>query len=114
METLVTQITDIKRAHLQTRAFAQARLAKCGLTPSRFEVLRAVQREGGSCAQRVLVQRLAVSPPTVSRLLRALIKLGLIEHRRDAVDARMRNVRLTREGVACADRGSAALLGRLP
>jgi DNA-binding MarR family transcriptional regulator len=114
MQTLITQLSDLKRAHLQTRAFAQARLAKCGLTPSRFEVLRAVQREGGSCEQRVLVQRLAVSPPTVSKLLRALIKLGLLEHRRDVADMRMRTVRLTREGVARADRGSAALQGRLP
>ncbi len=113
MQTLVSQLSVVKKAHLQTLAFARPRLSRCGLTPSRFELLRAVQKAGGTCDQRELTTFLSVSGASVCRLLRVLVTLGYVEHLRDQPDGRRRTVRITADGAERAKKGSAALQGRL-
>jgi DNA-binding HxlR family transcriptional regulator len=71
---------EMKRAYWKSRTF-QARIAeRYGLTPSRFEMLLAIaQQPGRSVPQSWLPGILGCSRPVVSRMLRALEKLGLVE-----------------------------------
>lgn len=109
MNTLAEQLSTLKQAHLRTRAFAQKRLAKIGLTPSRFELLRTLELEGGSCAQHDLKGKLGVTAPSVSRLLIEIAKLELVACRPAERNSRRNVIELTRKGALLVRRGAAAL-----
>jgi DNA-binding MarR family transcriptional regulator len=81
------------------------------ITPARFEYLyllrqRSVADDGsiGAMLQSVLCGILDVASVTVSRMLRVLEKLGLVERgSRACADRRTRWVSLTEAGLACVD-----------
>ena len=86
-------------------------LSSIGLTAARFDLLSALAgprlQLGGAEAQFELVQTLGVSPPVVSRMLKALEKLGLVKRVRMDEDRRFKLVFLTNKGFAllCEARG---------
>ena len=86
-------------------------LSSIGLTAARFDLLSALAgprlKLGGAEAQVELVQTLGVSPPVVSRMLKALEKLGLVKRVRMDEDRRFKLVFLTNKGFAllCEARG---------
>jgi len=74
-------------------------LVKHGLTPARFEVLRNIYERQGMCADQAWVRKaLGVARSTLSRMLRALEKLGLIKREPSRWDKRTRNCILTLDG----------------
>jgi len=88
----------IKRVHLRTLAVSRALLARVALTPARFDLMRIVELHTDGILQRNIQYLLGVSAPTVSRMLKALEKLGMIRRRRLASDRRCVDVHLTHVG----------------
>ena len=79
-----------------------------GLTAARFDLMYVLWKgEGskffwnGTVSQRDLRRALGVSPPVVSRMLRALEQLGWVTRSRGQADRRQRKVTLTEAGLAC-------------
>jgi DNA-binding MarR family transcriptional regulator len=81
-------------------------LAHLGLTAARFDMMHVLAgrcRQGDSprwVRQRELREQLGVTASVVSRMLKALEKLGLLRRFRDG-DRRQRIIELTDRGVAC-------------
>jgi DNA-binding MarR family transcriptional regulator len=92
----------LKRAWHGTLRIGRTTLRTLGLTAARFDLLYALTYEGRTRApamrQSALRRVLGVSRPTVSRMLRSLEELGLIERRRSEVDRRQLDVQLTSKG----------------
>jgi DNA-binding MarR family transcriptional regulator len=87
-----------KRVHLAGNRHALMLLAAFGVTPARFDLMRILYgRETFEMAQSVLRAELGVSRATVSRMLLALEKLGLVTRRPDESDRRTKIVTLTFE-----------------
>ena len=94
---------SFKRAHHSAlanlrdviRVFRGRRL---GLTPARFDMLYAINRE--LVCQRRLCEILGVTAPTVSRMAKSLEDRGLIMRERSASDRRRLDIRLTEAGAA--------------
>lgn len=84
---------------------ANQQLAEVGLTLSQIILLQVVDERGGSCAQRAIERKLAVSHPTVTGLVKRLIAKGYVESFVSDEDARMKIVRLTPEGTRVVQRG---------
>lgn len=84
----------IKRSHLRILHTSRACVRRFGLTPARYDMLYAIFTQQASL-QRQLWQLFDVSRATVSRMLIALEKLGLV--RRSSL-AGSRLVRLTNAG----------------
>jgi DNA-binding MarR family transcriptional regulator len=82
-----------------------------GLTAARFDMLTAIREHPYSALQSSLRRVLGVTAPTVSRMLRSLEKLGLIERTRCEVDRRQRQVTLTAAGLKSLRRATAAFIG---
>ena len=86
-------------------------LAAIGLTAARFDLLSALAGPRlvrlGAKAQCELVRALGVSPPVVSRMLKALEELGLVKRFRMDEDRRFNLVFFTDKGFAllCEARG---------
>jgi DNA-binding MarR family transcriptional regulator len=91
----------LKRAFHGTLRITRPALACLGLTPARFDMLSIVAEEGGSLLQRDLQRALGVAAATVSRMLRSLEELGLVEREVLEEDHRCRNVVLTKAGRRC-------------
>jgi DNA-binding MarR family transcriptional regulator len=100
-----------KRAFHACLRIARSWLARLGLTAARFDMLTAIWRHPYGVQQRHLGGMLGVSPPTVSRMLRALEKLGLVRRCRCNVDRRQLRVRLTSVGLARIRRATSAFIG---
>ncbi len=89
----------LKRGHLAATRFSARLLFKFGLTPARFDLLRLVLHSGAAgMSQAYLRARLGVARSTVSRMLRALEQLGLVERDATSFDRRSRTCKLTVEG----------------
>jgi DNA-binding MarR family transcriptional regulator len=89
---LVTFKKLVLMAGYAARAFAK----EFDLTPARIDLMLALQF--GPTLQRDLARDLAVTPPVVSRMLRALEGLGLVFRRKLEEDRRHRIVALTSWG----------------
>ncbi len=74
-------------------------LARIGLTPSRTHLLW-VLREEGACTQRVLADRLGVSPRNVTGLVDALEDTGFVVRKPHPDDRRATLVDFTARGAA--------------
>ena len=96
-----TVFFGLKRAFHGTLRVTRGALATFGLTPARFDMLYVVAKEGSSLMQRDLQRALGVAAATVSRMLRSLEKLGLVEREVLEEDRRCRNVKLTKAGRRC-------------
>jgi DNA-binding MarR family transcriptional regulator len=89
----------VKRAHHATLKFARPLLAQFGLTPARFDLLYALTEDGLERTQMALRRALGVARATISEMLSALERIGLVERTRDR-DKRTWLVRLTAKGLA--------------
>ena len=103
-----------KRAHIEavwrvTRPLLEG--AKCELTPARFDMMRVVLIREYGVMQSTLQWLLGVSAPTISRMLKALEKLGMVRRARDSYDGRCRKVHITARGKACVEKALAATVG---
>ena len=87
---------EIKRAYLAAVAARREALMPYGITPARFDLLCAV-RDSRMATQAQLARTLRVTAPTVSRMVNALLSLGLLRSRA-ARDPRARKLSLTLEG----------------
>jgi len=68
--------------------------------PGQVMCLRLLSANDG-VAQRDLARMLHVAPPTVSKMLQAMEKSGLVERRPDEADQRLTRVHLTDDGRDC-------------
>jgi DNA-binding MarR family transcriptional regulator len=74
----------------------QTLLPRGVLTPARFDMMRIIEVYGmGGTGQQRIQDLLAVSAPTVSRMLKSLEGLGYVFRERMEHDARMKRVYLT-------------------
>lgn len=89
-----TMFFGVKRMHLCANAILKKVLWYTSLTPARFDVLRIVGLRG-PIRQRTIRYLLGVSGPTLSIMLKALMKAGEIEKEVDPTDRRHRIVRIT-------------------
>ena len=89
----------LKRAHHRSLQFSHKLLRPFGITPARFDMLQCIERLGNGF-QCDLVKALGVSAPTVSRMLKALVELGLVAKARFEEWGRVNMVALTMEGEA--------------
>jgi len=85
----------LKRAHLASNRWGLRLLAKFGVTPARFDLMRIVYERGSSIEQHWLRERLGVARSTLSRMLRSLERLGWVRRTRSEWDGRTRHVELT-------------------
>jgi DNA-binding MarR family transcriptional regulator len=90
---------SVKRAHHSVLKFSRRALAGFGITPARFDLLFAVADAGDGITQRALRMILGVARSTISEMLGALERIGLVE-RSECFDGRTRAVALTKRGRA--------------
>ena len=88
----------VKRAHLAVNWWALRKLKEFGITPARFDLMRLVFSRRHRWAQSELRRQLGVARATISRMVRALIKLGWMVRERNAFDRRTLDCVLTEEG----------------
>jgi DNA-binding MarR family transcriptional regulator len=105
-----------KRAFHGCTRMARQALQGLGLTPARFDMLTAIGVDdsfaSSTCTQRTLRSALGVSAPTVSRMVRSLEDLGLVERRRETYgDRRQIKVRLTELGLKHMRKAQRLILG---
>lgn len=100
-----------KRVHWTGVRFWRPVLERFGLTPARFDLLHALTDSRVDKTQRALRVALGVARATISEMLGALEKLGLIRRARDTNDGRTRRVTLTVAGRAALERAYEACVG---
>ena len=91
----------VRRAHWASVGFSGRKLARYGITPARINLLRVIYGAPmRRVSQRYVRHQLGVARSTVSRMIRALEELGLVEREDDrfAYDRRTRVCRLTERG----------------
>ena len=87
-----------KRVHLAGNRNALMLLAAFKLTPARFDLMRTLYgNRTFSMPQSWLRAQLGVARATVSRMLKALERLGFVERKPDEYDRRTKKVTLTFE-----------------
>jgi len=95
----------MKRAHQDASRVCRRILEGTGMTPARFDLVQVLARDAAYNGkvgqfQSALWKALGVSRATVSRMLGALEKLGLVRRSIMRRDRRLRWVELTRKGAA--------------
>ena len=88
----------VKRAHLAVNGWALGRLREFGITPARFDLMRLIYDRNYRWVQSELRARLGVARATISRMLKALERLGWIAREVNPFDRRTRDCVLTHEG----------------
>jgi DNA-binding MarR family transcriptional regulator len=71
--------------------------AEAGVTPSMLSALSSAERQG-SLTMRELCQAEQVQPPTMTRIVAALLEAALVEREADPTDGRVAWVTVTPEG----------------
>ena len=89
----------LRRGFHTSNQFLSRMLKPLGITPARLDVLHAVDELGVRPRQTWLAQWFGVTAATMSKLVRALEGLGLIERARDPTDARAFRISLTALGL---------------
>jgi len=89
---------EMKRGHLVLNRWALLKLREFGVTPARFALMRALYERNFRWAQSELRMELGVARATISRMVRALVRLGWIEREVNAFDRRTLDCILTYEG----------------
>ncbi|SFK87579.1 MarR family winged helix-turn-helix transcriptional regulator [Methylorubrum salsuginis] len=98
-KTIASALAMMRRASLMIRRL-ESYFSDQGLSQLRFLVLIVIDREPDRETLTVgeITERLDVAGPVVARTLRALLDDGLITQAKDASDARVKHVGLTRLG----------------
>lgn len=99
----------LKRAYYSYLRISHQTLRPFDLTPARFEMLRYIAEIEGM-AQNELASALGVRASTVSRMLKALVEMGLVE-KQVGLDARSRSIGLTSKGRALVREVLARVVG---
>lgn len=92
-----------KKYHLASRGVMESVLRPFDLGPTQWYVLYAVATQGPT-PQRDLVRLLDVERATLTGIVTALVRKGLVEQRPDAVDQRQKVLSITAEGSALWER----------
>src|SRR5262249_32533278 len=100
-----------KRAFHSTLRITRPILTAMGLTAARFDMLTAIGRKTYGIPQKCLRLVLGGSAPTISRMLRSLEELGLVERQPYREDRRTRYVVLTERGKARLRTATKELIG---
>jgi DNA-binding MarR family transcriptional regulator len=95
------------------RQFMQRRLGESDVHPGQGVCLNILAHHDG-ISQRDLAAAMHVAPPTLSRMLRSMERVGLVERRPDDVDQRLTRVHLSAAGRALAREVRAALADHIP
>jgi len=90
---------SMKRAFQSSLEWLKKVFEPFGITPARFDMMRAIDSDE-YVEQRALQDMLGVSGATVSRMLKALCELGLVESEQDRDDRRRKLLGLTERGAA--------------
>ena len=88
----------IKRAHLRALAAARPFSRRVGLTPARYDFMRAIVVFRVEPPQHLLWRVFGISRTSASKMVRRLMELGLVTRRRAPHDRRTFLVSLTAEG----------------
>lgn len=88
---------NFKRLHLLCGKASRACAALVEITPARLDLMTTLLRHERS--QTEIAQVLCVADSVVSRMVRALLELGLVQRRIPSEDRRLRLVSLTRRGL---------------
>ena len=91
---------QMKRAHLSSLRAARKFCREVGLTPARFDLMRAASRLVLGTPQKELSKMLGLSRTAISKMVRLLIERGLVRREGYSRDARTFLVSLTEEGAA--------------
>lgn len=94
-----TTFFAIKRLHLRTLAIGRRLLVPSLLTPARFDLARLVALRAEGIIQRSIVTILGVSGATVSRMLKALERMGVVVRSPWELDRRCLLVQITPIGI---------------
>ncbi|MFZ4506215.1 MAG: MarR family winged helix-turn-helix transcriptional regulator [Fimbriimonas sp.] len=73
-------------------------LAEFGLTESAFELISTIDAAGPNPTHGLIAQRLGVSPPTLTELVRISRERGWIEQVPSPIDARRKTLHVTEQG----------------
>jgi DNA-binding MarR family transcriptional regulator len=96
-----------KRAHYAVLRILRRPLKLFGLTSARYDLLHVLLGDGGqksrgwTVRQSEICRQLGVCKSVVSRMLKSLEKLGLVERDGGSVDRRLKFVKLTERGMNC-------------
>ncbi|MBL8606064.1 MAG: MarR family transcriptional regulator [Myxococcales bacterium] len=101
---------SIKRAHHRIVRFTRGILHPFAITPARFDMLQAIDRQVDAPTQSEIARSLGVTRQTVSEMLDALESLGLVERVDDEVDRRRTLIVLTRAARTLLRRAYAILV----
>jgi DNA-binding MarR family transcriptional regulator len=88
----------VRRVHQQATATFQEVMGAGELTPTQFAALASILRYG-ELSQNHLGRITAMDPSTISIVVRALLKRGLIRRRSSKTDQRMSMITVTDKGV---------------
>jgi DNA-binding MarR family transcriptional regulator len=88
----------VKRVHIEAVRLTGHIIRMSALTPARFDLMRLVQLHPDGLHQSVVPWLLGVTAPVVSRMLKALQKLGFVEREKDQADGRCLIIRITERG----------------
>jgi len=94
----------LKRAYQASLKMIWPIAAAHGLTPARYDVLYVLNVRRQSRTQAALAKRLGVTRPTICKMVRALVKAGILEQSVASNDRRCRRLDLTRYGRRCFSR----------
>jgi DNA-binding MarR family transcriptional regulator len=89
---------------LAAERFAREEAEGVGLTTARLDMLRTIMDGGSEILQSTLRERLCVSAPVVSIMVRAIERLGFVKRERALADRRTFLVSLTERGAAALRR----------
>lgn len=92
---------NFKRLYLLSAKASRACASLVDLTPARLDLMTALLRYERS--QSELAEVLCVAHSVVSRMVRALVELGLVQQRVPEEDRRFRMISLTRRGERCIE-----------
>lgn len=92
-----------KKYHLASRAVMESVLRPFDLGPTQWYVLYTLATTGPT-RQRDLVRLLDVERATLTAIVAALVRKGLVEQHSDAVDQRQKLLTMTADGVALWER----------
>ena len=88
----------LRRSWYHLNQAFRRRIARAGLTPDQFTVLRWLVEQTAGITQRALADLMASDANTITSLLTRMQGAGLIERQADAHDRRCNILRATRKG----------------
>lgn len=102
---------SLRRAFHTSNRFLFKLVEPFGITPARLDLLHAIEELRIQPRQTQLAKLFGVTAATMSKLVRAIERLGLIARERDPRDARAVRISLTDAGLKLLRRARRAVMG---